>query len=97
MVSLGFVYLIFLGSESFTRFKLEKYFNQDYVSKELIHFLPYLIGYIVVLWLFLIAYIGWLFYIREENNDRFITWLLFVAFVAIPLTIFVSPFFRVLF
>ena len=97
VVSLGIVYLIFLASESFTRFRLEKYFNQNYISEELIHLLPYLVGYIAVLWLSLVAYLGWLIYKKEEDNNKFITLAMVVCFIAIPLTAFVSPFFRVLF
>lgn len=97
VVSLGIIYLIFLASESYTRFRLEKYFNQDYISKELAQLLPFLIGYIAVLWLSLIFYIGWLVYTKEEDNNKFIAWVIIVGFIAIPLTAFVSPFFRVLF
>ena len=97
IIFLGGLYLVFLISESLTRKGLDSYFNQDYVYENLTKLLPYLIAYLSVLWIALIAYVAWLVYNKEEDNSKFVAWIIIVGFVAIPLTIFVSPFFRVLF
>lgn len=97
LASLAGLYVVFLIAESVTRSGLQDYFNQDYLYENLFKLLPYLMGYVIVLWVVLVASMIIMVYNKEEDNGRFATWMIFFGFVAVPLTALISPFFRVLF
>lgn len=96
-LSLGLIYIIFLAAESFTRHKLDNYFNQDYINQELDKFTPYLLSYLLILWIILTGSIIKILLQKEKNDNNFVVWILIFAIIAVPLTALVSPLFTVIF
>jgi len=91
-------YIIFLLAESITRYKLNNFFNRDYLHNEMFRFIPYLFSYVFLLWIILITFIVWMFYTKDKSdkeNNTFKTWIIIFGFVAVPLSILISPFFRI--
>jgi hypothetical protein len=97
LASLAGLYLTFFITESITRGKMDAYFNQEYIYENLTNFLPYLMGYISVLWIVLVISLIKLIHNKEENNERFAVWFIFFGFVAVPLTALTYPFLTVIF
>ncbi len=97
VLSVGLIYIIFLATESFTRHRLDNYFNQDYINQELGKFTPYLLSYLLILWIVLTGSIIKILLHKEENDNNFVVCILIFAFIVVPLTALVSPLFTVIF